>query len=238
MRLETQCKCKHTADVPRQPDLPNCRQLALPVHLLGRSSLAVLLGCISPVAGYVKLEDDGVVHHPVNHHGGGHRVGEDTLPLRGDQVGRDAQRPAFVAFCDGGEKDFRLFVPLGQVAQVVQEQEVEVVQLAQLSGQGEVPLGGQQVLHQVVGRCEEDGVSSFHQTVAQGAERVSLAGAMTKSPLGGGKPGANPTNRGKRGVKRSLLTEAQGIPVGLAVDGANRHDMKLVRVTVDSLPVS
>ena len=25
--------------------------------------------------------------------------------------------------------------------------------------------------------------------------------------------------------------------MGLAVDGANRHDMKLVRATVDSLPV-
>ena len=54
----------------------------------------------------------------------------------------------------------------------------------------------------------------------------------------GEKTGANPTDRGKRGVKRSLLTEAQGIPVGLAVDGANRHDMKLVRVTVDSVAVS
>ena len=67
---------------------------------------------------------------------------------------------------------------------------------------------------------------------------LSLDRAMTKSPLGGGKTGANPTDRGKRGVKRSLLTEAQGVPVGLAVDGANRHDMKLVRSTVDSLPVS
>ena len=53
----------------------------------------------------------------------------------------------------------------------------------------------------------------------------------------GGKTGPNPTDRGKSGVKRSLLTEAEGIPVGLAVDGANRHDMKLVRATVDSLSV-
>ncbi len=30
----------------------------------------------------------------------------------------------------------------------------------------------------------------------------------------------------------------QGDQVGLAVDGANRHDMKLVRVTVDSVAVS
>ena len=33
------------------------------------------------------------------------------------------------------------------------------------------------------------------------------------------------------------VTEAAGVPVGLAVDGANRHDMKLVRVTVDSMAV-
>ena len=66
---------------------------------------------------------------------------------------------------------------------------------------------------------------------------LSLDGAMTKSPLGGEKTGANPTDRGKRGVKRSLLTDAQGVPVGLALGGANRHDMKLVRATVDRLPV-
>ena len=66
---------------------------------------------------------------------------------------------------------------------------------------------------------------------------VSMDGALTKSPLDGGKTGANPTDPGKGGVKRSLLTEAQGVPVGLAVDGANRHDMKLVRATVDSRPV-
>ncbi len=53
----------------------------------------------------------------------------------------------------------------------------------------------------------------------------------------GGKTGPNPTDRGKSGVKRSVLTEAHGIPVGLAVDGAQRHDMKLVRATVDSIPV-
>ena len=49
----------------------------------------------------------------------------------------------------------------------------------------------------------------------------------------GGKTGPNPTDRGKSGVKRSVLTEAQGVPV----DGAHRHDMKLVRTTVDSVPV-
>ena len=33
------------------------------------------------------------------------------------------------------------------------------------------------------------------------------------------------------------MTEGHGVPIGLAVAGANRHDMKLVRATIDSLVV-
>ena len=85
-----------------------------------------------------------MVDHPVDGRGGGHGVGEDALPLREDQVGGDAQRSSFVAFGDEGEKDLRLLGPLGQIAQVVQEQEVTIVQPAQLPGQGEVALGGEE----------------------------------------------------------------------------------------------
>lgn len=53
----------------------------------------------------------------------------------------------------------------------------------------------------------------------------------------GGKTGPNPTDRAKRGTKRSLLTEAGGIPVGLAVAGANVNDFKLARETIESIPV-
>lgn len=34
-----------------------------------------------------------------------------------------------------------------------------------------------------------------------------------------------------------MLTEANGVPIGLTVAGANRHDMKLVRTTIASIPV-
>jgi putative transposase len=66
---------------------------------------------------------------------------------------------------------------------------------------------------------------------------LSMDGCMTKAPLGGEKTGKNPTDRAKRGVKRSLLVEGQGLPVGLAVDGANRNDMKMVEATLESIPV-
>jgi len=51
----------------------------------------------------------------------------------------------------------------------------------------------------------------------------------------GKKTGNSPVDRSKKGTKRSLLTEAKGIPIGLAVDGANRHDVKLFGSTVENI---
>ncbi len=60
---------------------------------------------------------------------------------------------------------------------------------------------------------------------------------MTKAPLGGAGTGANPTDRGKKGTKRSILTEAKGIPLSVTVDGANRHDKTLVKETLDAIVI-
>ena len=81
------------------------------------------------------------------------------------------------------------------------------------------------------------GVEQFEELKGLDWDWLSMDGAMTKAPLGGQETGPNPTDRGKSGVKRSLLTEGHGIPVGLAVDGANRHDMKLVRQTIENMVI-
>ncbi len=65
-------------------------------------------------------------------------------------------------------------------------------------------------------------------------EWQAMDGAMTKAPLGGAGTGPNPTDRGKSGTKRSLLTDGCGVPLGVAVAGANRHDMKMVRATLET----
>lgn len=44
--------------------------------------------------------------------------------------------------------------------------------------------------------------------------------------------GPNPTDRGKLGTKRSLLTDGCGLPLGLAVAGANVIDFKLLEQTL------
>ena len=67
-------------------------------------------------------------------------------------------------------------------------------------------------------------------------EYQSLDGCQTKAPLGGEVVGANPTDRGKGGVKRHLLTEAGGLPVGLIVSVANVHDVKKVEEVRDKMP--
>jgi putative transposase len=82
------------------------------------------------------------------------------------------------------------------------------------------------------------GLEEYDELKGLDWEWLSMDGAMTKAPLGGERTGKNPTDRGKLGAKRSLLTEANGVPVGLAVEGANRHDKKLVEATLESIPVA
>lgn len=49
--------------------------------------------------------------------------------------------------------------------------------------------------------------------------------------------GPNPTDRGKNGVKRSLIVEADGGPLGVVVAPANRHDSQLLRATIEAIVV-
>lgn len=54
---------------------------------------------------------------------------------------------------------------------------------------------------------------------------------------GGDQIGPNPTDRGKAGVKRSVLTEAAGGPLAVVIAGANVHDTKLLAATLDAIVV-
>ncbi len=49
--------------------------------------------------------------------------------------------------------------------------------------------------------------------------------------------GKNPTDRGKQGTKRSLLSEGGGVPIGLCVAGSNRNDFKLLKETIESIAI-
>jgi len=53
----------------------------------------------------------------------------------------------------------------------------------------------------------------------------------------GDKVGPNPTDRAKNGVKTSLLVEGDGGPLAAVLDGANRHDTKLLDATLAAVVV-
>jgi putative transposase len=55
--------------------------------------------------------------------------------------------------------------------------------------------------------------------------------------LGEKGTGANPTDRAKSGTKRSMVVDGKGIPLGITVDAANRHDMKMTKATLQSIVV-
>lgn len=50
--------------------------------------------------------------------------------------------------------------------------------------------------------------------------------------------GKNPTDRGKQGVKKSLLTEADGGPLGIVITGANVHDSQVLAATIEAIVVA
>ena len=64
---------------------------------------------------------------------------------------------------------------------------------------------------------------------------VAIDGSIHKAPCGGDGTGKSPVDRAKIGYKWSVATDARGIPIGVAIDGANRNDLKLLEPTLDSI---
>lgn len=64
---------------------------------------------------------------------------------------------------------------------------------------------------------------------------IAVDGGITKVPCGGEQAGRNPVDRGKQGVKRSTIVDANGIPLGTIAAPANRHDAPLLDPTLETL---
>lgn len=80
----------------------------------------------------------------------------------------------------------------------------------------------------------DDALALYDQEVGIDWRWQSMDGSLTKAPLGGEATGPNPTDRGKSGVKRSVLIEGRGVPLAVVAAPANRHDCKLVEPTLEA----
>ncbi|MFE9889268.1 IS5 family transposase [Streptomyces scopuliridis] len=60
--------------------------------------------------------------------------------------------------------------------------------------------------------------------------------ASVRAKKGGSLTGPNPVDRGKKGSKLHVLSDAQGIPLAVAVSGANMHDSLALKPLIRGIP--
>jgi transposase len=84
-------------------------------------------------------------------------------------------------------------------------------------------------------QLKDEAVAAFDRIVGLDLDDVALDGSLHKAPYGGEGTGPNPTDRGKLGWKWSVASERHGIPIGWAIDGANRNDVRMLEPTLDAI---
>ena len=89
-----------------------------------------------------------------------------------------------------------------------------------------IALGLAEQLHLLV-------LSAYDRMLGLQLDDLAVDGCITKAPCGGQTAGRSPVDRGKQGLKRSLATEAGGIPLAVVPAPANRNDSPLLAPTLN-----
>ena len=142
-------------------------------YRLGRSRL-VLLRLLESIARDIELQDDAVVHEPVDHRGRRHGVLEDLLPFRERQIACEHDTSSFVTLGQQREQDFHLFAILLHVADVVDDEGTELRETFQHSGETQLAFRQQQFLYKERARREQNAMPPMDELLADGTQQVSL----------------------------------------------------------------
>ena len=87
----------------------------------------------------------------------------------------------------------------------------------------------------IFGQLKAIARDAYDRIVGLALQELAVDGCITKAPGGGEVAGRSPVDRGKLGMKRSLLVEGKGIPLDRVLAPANRHDSVLLAATLDKL---
>lgn len=87
----------------------------------------------------------------------------------------------------------------------------------------------------VFDRLRDEAVAAFDRIIGLDLTEVAIDGSLHKAPYGGEGTGKSPVDRGKLGWKWSVGVDRHGIPLGWAIDGANRNDVRLLEPTLDAM---
>ena len=78
-------------------------------------------------------------------------------------------------------------------------------------------------------------LKAYDRMIGLELDDLAVDGCITKAPGGGEAAGRSPVDRGKQGLKRSVVTDGAGIPLHVVSAGANRHDSSLLAPTLAGL---
>jgi len=83
---------------------------------------------------------------------------------------------------------------------------------------------------------ERIALDAYDRMIGLDLGNLAVNGCTTKAPCDGQTAGPSPVDRGKQSLKRSMVTDARGIPLGAEPAPANRNDHALPGATLDALP--
>jgi transposase len=86
----------------------------------------------------------------------------------------------------------------------------------------------------VMERLRQICLKAYDRLIGLELSEVAVDCCVTKAPCGGQKAGRSSVDRGKRGLKRSMAVDAEGIPLGSVGALANRHDSPLLVPTLEA----
>lgn len=75
-------------------------------------------------------------------------------------------------------------------------------------------------------------LEALDQVIGLDLTHLSVDGCCVKASCDGDDTGPSPTDQGKSEQKRSVLVVGHGLPIGVALAGANLHDSPLLRPTL------
>ena len=87
----------------------------------------------------------------------------------------------------------------------------------------------------VFDQLETEARAAYDRIIELDLDVVAIDGSLHKAPYGGEGTGKSPVDRAKLGWKWSVASDTAGIPVGWAIDGANRNDVTMLEPTLDDI---
>jgi len=87
----------------------------------------------------------------------------------------------------------------------------------------------------IFARLKQIALEAYDRIVGLLLDQIAIDGCITKAPGGGQCAGRSPVDRGKQGMKRSLMVDGYGIPLDRVLAAASRHDSPLLAPTLDKL---